>query len=70
MYRSVFIGVLAALASFGGLDASAQAPGVAGFPLPAGQTNDPFPQPASHNRRAINRFSPRFFGFSVDVSRP
>ena len=53
MYRSVFIGVLAALASFGGLDASAQAPGVAGFPLPAGQTNDPFPQPIARDEGAI-----------------
>src|SRR5688572_17008851 len=51
--RLAFIVTIAALASFGGSDAPAQAPQTPAPPLPAGQTNDPFPQPIARDEGVI-----------------
>ena len=51
--RMVFVVALAALASLGGSDMAAQAPQPPAPPLPAGQTNDPFPQPIAQSEGAI-----------------
>jgi len=51
--RLAFIAAIAALTSLGGSDAPAQAPQTPAAPLPAGQTNDPFPQPIAGDEGAI-----------------
>src|SRR5215204_387361 len=50
--RSMLVVALVVLASFSRADASAQGRGVPG-PLPAGQTNDPFPQPIVRDEGVI-----------------
>ncbi len=51
--RTAFIVTIATLAWLGGSDAPAQAPQAPAAPLPAGQTNDPFPQPIARDEGAI-----------------
>jgi glucose/arabinose dehydrogenase len=51
--RMIFTVALAALAVFRGADTSAQRGGGPPEPLPAGQTNDPFPQPIVSDRDII-----------------
>ncbi|MFN2446092.1 MAG: sorbosone dehydrogenase family protein [Vicinamibacterales bacterium] len=53
MFSRMFIVALAALALSSGLRTSAQRPGIPDQPLPAGQTNDPFPQPIARDEGVI-----------------
>ncbi|MCA1585900.1 MAG: hypothetical protein LC791_14405 [Acidobacteria bacterium] len=53
MFSRMFIVALAALALSSGLHTSAQRPGIPDQPLPAGQTNDPFPQPIARDEGVI-----------------
>jgi len=53
MFSRTFIVALVALALSSGLLTSAQRPGIPDQPLPAGQTNDPFPQPIARDEGVI-----------------